>query len=70
MEDDHDRLSLVPEDAALLEAVEDHLRRTGAAACLVRRPGTDFVIVAGAAETVFSLIEEDIEFYKHNGAAD
>ena len=53
-------------DDALIAAAEAHVRRSGGGACLVRKAGTDFVVVAGPAETVFSLIEEDIEFYKQN----
>lgn len=57
----------LPGDSALIEAAENQLRRTGAGACLIRKPGEDFVIVVGPAEAVSSLIKSDIDFYAQSG---
>lgn len=53
-------------DEVLIDTAKKHLAVTGARALLIRSHGEDFIVVAGPAETVFSLVEEDIEFYKHN----
>lgn len=57
----------LPDDSELIKAAENQLRRAGAGACLIRKPGEDFVIVVGPAETVLSLIKSDIDFYAQGG---